>query len=261
MRRVMKKYEKNVEKKKKRESREKRRTKWGEKRKKEEYKYKTMKGPLQCAPKTGPKMHSGQKKIWNSNNSFCNVYNSNQSISQSWAGYFVNLIVMRLMWKEKICGSGVHIDEVLWSGNDQWPDKRAPHWGRPGGNGSCSSSRSRTSTSASGRRCFGSGMRSICASLSQEICPSGTWGPVKSSTWWIFSPEIPGKNSLENVLVEVTRRGCSSLTRVNQHPVGVRQPPIISLVQSFQYFLDVSSSNSPMPTLVSTCWTVVQAMK
>ena len=48
--------------------------------KKEEYKYKTMKGPLQCAPKTGPKMHSGQKKIWNSNNSFCNVYNSNQSI-------------------------------------------------------------------------------------------------------------------------------------------------------------------------------------
>ena len=26
----------------------------------QEYKYKTIKGPLQCAPNTGPKMYSGQ---------------------------------------------------------------------------------------------------------------------------------------------------------------------------------------------------------
>ena len=41
----------------------------------EEYEYKTMKGPLQCAPNTGPRMHSGQ-----------NIY-----MIHAW--YFVKLVV------------------------------------------------------------------------------------------------------------------------------------------------------------------------
>ena len=39
-------------------------------------------------------------------------------------------------------------------------------------------------------------------------------------------PEVPGKDSLENVLVEIAGRQGASLTRVYKHAMGVGQPPI-----------------------------------
>ena len=127
-----------------------------------------------------------------------------------------------------------HLLSGNFYGKYLWPDKQGPRWGKPGGSVSCSSLISHTLSSSWGRRCCGSGMRSICASSSQKRRPSGTWSICRGSghPWWYSSPEVPCKNTLENILVEITRRECSSLARVNQHTLTICQPPAFTLLSS-----------------------------
>ena len=127
-----------------------------------------------------------------------------------------------------------HLLSGNFYGKYLWPDKQGPHWGKPGGSVSCSSLISHTLSSSWGMRCCGSGMRSICASSSQKRRPSGTWSICRGSghPWWYSSPEVPCKNTLENILVEITRRECSSLARVNQHTLTICQPPAFTLLSS-----------------------------
>ena len=127
---------------------------------------------------------------------------------------------------------GFHWIKHLWLG------RPVLHWGRPGGTGRCSSTRSRTSSSASRRRCCGSRRRSRCGAWRRRWYRSGTWGMCN---YWILttsSPEVPGKDSLENVLVKIAGGQGASLTRVYEHTMGVGQPPKIGIGNVSNQFSD-----------------------
>ena len=51
-------------------------------------------------------------------------------------------------------------------------------------------------------------------------------------------PEVPGKDSLENVLVEIAGGQGASLTRVYEHAMAVGQPPSIGIGNVSNQFSD-----------------------